>query len=147
MLLGIGKKFEAAETTPSWVDRVLTRRTAPKDSTCLSALPWTPCARKRLSQRRPWKIHQTSKGTREGACSPRTGAGSPPGGHQAHTGSSPGAGPTEIRTRLSNAGGPCMAVCSPERATEVHTQQQPLGHPALSDVSTSRHWQSEAEVW
>lgn len=42
MLLGIGKRFEAAQTTASWVDRVLMRRTAPKDSTCLSALPWTP---------------------------------------------------------------------------------------------------------
>lgn len=50
MLLGIGKRFEAAQTTPSWVDRVLTRRTAPKDSTCLSALPWTPCTQKTVTK-------------------------------------------------------------------------------------------------
>ena len=46
---------------------------------------------------------QASKGTRECACSPRTGAGSPPGGHQAHARSSPGAGLAGIRARLSNA--------------------------------------------
>ena len=63
-MLGTGKRDEAAGTTSSWVDRVLTGRTAPKDSAGLSALPWTSCAQRGPSQRRPQKTRQTSKGTR-----------------------------------------------------------------------------------
>ena len=52
---------EAAQATASWVERVLTTRAAPKDSTCLSALPWTPCTQRRLSQRRPRKIARPAR--------------------------------------------------------------------------------------